>query len=105
MLKKTLIAAGIAATGLIAAPALADNGWHHGHHKHFKHHGHRHSHAVVYVAPRPVYVRPAPVVVYAPPPAPVVYYPAPAPVYYPGPGVSISAHPAPGVGVRLNLPL
>ena len=49
---------------------------------------------VVYVAPRPVYVVPAPRVVYAAPPAPVYYPAAPAPVY-----------PAPGVSIRLHLPL
>ena len=65
--------AGIAASAfIIAAPALAHDGFHHGR-AHFGYPGHR------FVIVRPVVVyRPAPVY-YAPAP---VYYAAPAPVYY-----------------------
>ena len=89
-LKHTLLAV-LAGSAAIAAPAFADNGWHHGWHR---------APARVVVAPRvvyapaPVYYRPAPVYYR---PAPVYYQPAP--VYYrPAPV-------APGISIRFHLPL
>ena len=91
MLKKI----GIAVAALaFAAPALAD-GWrgHDGRFGHYERFEHR-----AFVHYRPVYV-PPPRVVYGPP---VVY--APAPYYYP-PRLAIAAPLAPGVSIRLDLPL
>ena len=94
MLKKLILAA--AALGL-AAPAFADNGWHHGRHKHWRQHARP---VVVMPPPRIVYYAPAPAVVYAPP-APVY---APAPVYYAPPPVVYPA-PEPSMSIRLRIPL
>jgi hypothetical protein len=87
MLKKLLITLGAAAATLGSGLALANppywapaHGWRAHHHQNY-----------YYYAPRPVYVVPAPRYVYAPPP-PVVY------PYYAAPV-------APGVSIRLRLPL
>ena len=81
-LKSALLAV-LAGSAALAAPAFADNGWHRGYHAYPRHY-----------VPAPVYYRPAPRVVYVP--APVYYRPAPAyaPIYY-----------APGLSIRLRLPL
>jgi hypothetical protein len=101
-LKSALLAV-LAGSAAIAAPAFADNGWHHGRH---------HAPARVIVRPAPVVVAPsvAPSYYYSTPapvfysPAPVYYRPAPvyyqpAPVYRPAPVVT------PGVSIRFHLPL
>ena len=103
-LKNALLAV-LAGSAAIAAPAFADNGWHHGRH----------------YAPARVVVRTAPVVVapsyyYSQPapvfysPAPVYYRPAPvyyqpAPVYYQPAPIYRPAPVAPGVSIRFRLPL
>jgi len=91
-LKSALLAV-LAGSAAIAAPAFADNGWHHGYHGYPRHYVH---------VPAPVYYRPAPRVVYVPAP---VYY-RPAPVYYrPAPVYSAPVVVTPGLSIRLNLPL
>ena len=95
MLKKILITAGAAAATLGSGLALA-------HPPHWAPaYGYRHHHHPYYVAPRPVYVMPAPRIVYAPPP-PVVYPYYAAPV---APAAVVAAPIAPGVSIRLRLPL
>ena len=96
MLKKILITAGATAATLGSGLALA-------HPPHWvPAYGYRAHYRPYYVAPRPVYVMPAPRYVYAPPP-PVAYpyYAAPAAV------IAAPAFPpaAPGVSIRLRLPL
>jgi len=89
MLKKLILTAA-AGTALVASPAFADNGWHHGWH---------HYHPYVVVRPAPVvvapYYAPAPVVVA---PAAPVY--APAPAYYPAP-----VYAQPSLAIRLGFRL
>ena len=94
MFKKTLITIGAMAATLGSGLALANppywapaHGWRA--HQHYR---------PYYVAPRPVYVMPAPRYVYAPPP-PVVY------PYYAAPAAVVAAPIAPGVSIRLRLPL
>jgi len=101
MLKKILITAGAAAATLASGLALANpphwapaHGWR-------AHQVYRPVYRPYYVAPRPVYVMPAPRIVYAPPP-PVVYPYYAAPV---APAAVVAAPIAPGVSIRLRLPL
>jgi hypothetical protein len=92
MLKKTLLVLGATAATLGSGLALA-------HPPHWAPaYGYRAHHRAYYVAPRPVYVVPAPRIVYAPPP-PVVY------PYYAAPAAVVAAPIAPGVSIRLRLPL
>jgi len=93
MLKKTLLVLGATAATLGSGLALANppywapaHGWR-------AHEAYRHVYRPVY---RPYYV--APRYVYAPPP-PVVY------PYYAAPAAVIAAPIAPGVSIRLRLPL
>jgi len=97
MLKKTLLTIGAAAATLASGLALANppywapaHGWRAHHYQSYQ--------SRYYYAPRPVYVVPAPRYVYAPPP-PVVY------PYYAAPAAVIAAPIAPGVSIRLRLPL
>ena len=95
MLKKILITVGAAAATLGSGLALA-------HPPHWAPaYGYRAHYRPYYVAPRPVYVMPAPRYVYAPPP-PVVYPYYAAPV---APAAVVAAPIAPGVSIRLRLPL
>ena len=99
MMKKTLITLGAAAATLGSGLALA-------HPPHWAPaYGYRAHYRPYYVAPRPVYVMPAPRYVYAPPP-PVAYpyYAAPV-VMAPAPAAVIAAPIAPGVSIRLRVPL
>jgi hypothetical protein len=99
---KTILAALLGTTALVAAPAFADRGHgrghdrgnHYGHYKHgWKHaqprHFHGHAHA------RPVVVVPPPRVVYR----------TPAPVYYAPPVVHEPSFGAGAISIRLSLPL
>jgi len=97
---KTALLSALAGSAALAAPAFADNGWHHGY-------GHSRSH---FAPAHPAFVMPAPRVVYTP--APVYYRPAPrvvyapAPVYYrPAPVYSAPVVVSPGISIRFNLPL
>ena len=95
MLKKIALAAAALA---FAAPALAD-GWHGHPGRHDGHFQYRPYGAPHFAHYRPVYVVP-PRVFYAPP---AYYYGAPA--YYGPPRIGISASPAPGVSIGIDLPL
>ena len=98
MIKKLLITIGATAATLGSGLALANppqwapaHGWR-------AHQVYRPVYRPYYVAPRPVYVMPALRYAYAPPP-PVVY------PYYAAPAAVIAAPIAPGVSIRLRLPL
>lgn len=113
MLKKILLTVGATAATLGSGLALANppywapaHGWRAHHQERYeeryeRYHAHYRAPYYAY-APRPVYAIPAPRVVYAPPP-PVVY------PYYAAPAAVIAAPAfrpmAPGVSIRLRLPL
>jgi len=93
-MKKILLTVGAVAATLSSGLALANppywapaHGWRAHHH-----------YQSYYYAPRPVYVVPAPRYAYAPPP-PVVY------PYYAAPAAVVGVPVAPGVSIRLRLPL
>ncbi len=95
MLKKLILAAaGLTASLMLAAPALADGG--HRYNEHYSHYKHR-PHYQWKHHRRPVVVMPPPRVFYAPPPR-VVYAPPPRPVYH-------APAPSGGISIRLHFPL
>jgi hypothetical protein len=103
---KHAVLAVLAGSAALAAPAFADNGWHHGR-DHW-----RHSHfAPRVIVSGPVYYSPAPTVYYSP--APVYYSYSQAPVYAtPAPVIAAAPvypapvyRPAPAISLRFRLPL